>query len=58
MMATTREFLVMARHNLIPAWLAEVHPSLGTPHRVIIAYGLVKGVLLVAGCHDFHKWTK
>ena len=43
MMATTREFLVMARHNLIPGWLAEVHPKLGTPYRVIIAYGCIKG---------------
>lgn len=46
MMATTREFLVMARHSLIPGWLAEVHPTLGTPYRVIIGYGLVKGELL------------
>ena len=43
--ATTREFLVMARHNLIPGWLAEVHPKLGTPYRVIIGYGMVKGEL-------------
>ena len=42
MAATTREFLIMARHNLIPGWLAVVHPSLGTPYRVIIAYGVVK----------------
>ena len=42
MAATTREFLIMARHNLIPSWLAVVHPTLGTPYRVIIAYGVVK----------------
>ena len=42
MAATTREFLIMARHNLIPSWLAVVHPSLGTPYRVITAYGILK----------------
>lgn len=42
MAATTREFLIMACHNLIPGWLAVVHPKFGTPSRVIIAYGVVK----------------
>lgn len=50
MAATTREFLIMARHNLIPSWLAVVHPSLGTPYRIIIAYGIVKCELFSAPC--------
>ncbi|KAK9848102.1 hypothetical protein WJX84_001578 [Apatococcus fuscideae] len=45
MAATTREFLIMARHNLIPGWLAVVHPKFGTPSRVIIAYGVVKSIM-------------
>ena len=42
-MSTTREFLVMARHNLIPAWFAYVNSYTGTPLRITIGFGIIKG---------------
>lgn len=46
-MVTSREFLVMARHNLIPSWFAYVNPYTGTPLRVIIPFGLIKSASLL-----------
>ena len=42
-MVTTREFLVMARHSLIPGWFAYVNAWTGTPLRIVIPFGIAKG---------------
>lgn len=38
-LTNTREYLVMARHNLIPQWLAHVNKTTGTPIRISLIYG-------------------
>ena len=45
-MTASREILVLARHNLMPSWFAYVNGKTGTPLRVIILYGTVKGAWL------------
>ena len=42
-MTITREFLVMARHNLIPSWFAYVNGFTGTPLRITLIFGTIKG---------------
>jgi len=49
-MSTTREFLVMARHNLIPAWFAYVNSYTGTPLRITIGFGIIKGAQPAPDC--------
>jgi len=49
-MSTTREFLVMARHNLIPAWFAYVNSYTGTPLRITIGFGIIKGARPAPDC--------
>jgi len=42
-MVISREFLVMARHNLIPSWFAYVNAYTGTPLRITLIFGCIKG---------------
>ncbi len=42
-MVISREFLVMARHNLIPSWFAYVNEYTGTPLRITLIFGTIKG---------------
>lgn len=44
-MTITREFLVMARHNLIPSWFAYVNGFTGTPLRITLIFGTIKGAV-------------
>ncbi|KAK9823007.1 hypothetical protein WJX81_005796 [Elliptochloris bilobata] len=44
-MTITREFLVMARHNLIPSWFAYVNGFTGTPLRITLIFGTIKAIL-------------
>ena len=45
-MTASREILVLARHNLMPSWFAYVNGTTGTPLRVVILYGTIKGAWL------------
>ena len=47
-MTITREFLVMARHNLIPSWFAYVNGYTGTPLRITLIFGVIKGAPPIA----------
>ena len=44
LLTTTREFLVMSRHNLIPQFLAHINKTTGTPIRIIVLYGGISGI--------------
>ncbi len=44
LLTTTREFLVMSRHNLIPQFLAHINKTTGTPIRIIVVYGGISGM--------------
>lgn len=37
----SRQIYALAREAYLPGWLARVHPRLGTPHRAILAGGVV-----------------
>jgi amino acid transporter len=40
----SRAIFAMAQEGMLPAWLAQVHPKYHTPHRAILAIGII-GVL-------------
>jgi len=40
----------MARHNLIPAWFAYVNSYTGTPLRITIGFGIIKGARPAPDC--------
>ncbi|SEG09910.1 amino acid/polyamine/organocation transporter, APC superfamily [Thermomonospora echinospora] len=45
MLGQSRVFFAMSRDGLLPAWLSQVHPTYGTPHRTTIAVGAAVAVL-------------
>ena len=45
MLGQSRVAFAMSRDNLLPPWLARVHPSFRTPYRITIITGVVASVL-------------
>jgi len=45
----SRVVFSMARFQLLPKWFYKVHPKTRTPHRTILAFGLIGGVLALSG---------
>ena len=45
MLGQSRVAFAMSRDNLLPPWLARVHPSLRTPYRITIITGIVASIL-------------
>ena len=45
MLGQSRVAFAMSRDNLLPPWLARVHPSFRTPYRITIITGIVASVL-------------
>ncbi len=45
MLGQSRVAFAMSRDNLLPPWLARVHPSFRTPYRITIITGIVASIL-------------
>ncbi len=41
MLGQSRVFFAMSRDRLLPAWLGQVHPRFGTPHRLTVMVGVI-----------------
>ncbi|OJW20885.1 MAG: hypothetical protein BGO49_29195 [Planctomycetales bacterium 71-10] len=52
LMAAPRVYYAMARDGLFPAWLAAVHPRLGTPARAVAIQAVAASALAATGSFD------
>ncbi len=45
LLGQSRVFFAMSRDRLLPGWLGEIHPRLGTPHRITLIVGIVVALM-------------